>query len=289
MQLVRWLVSVTAIAAGLLLFPLGSSGRGVAELTWGGTWSTNFNSMTVTQTGSSVQGKYAWDDGHLTGTVSGSTLTGRWDEAPTRAGPNDAGPYVLTLSADGKSFTGKWRHDGDADWAGNWTGTCVSGACAEASSEPVPIASVSNGCGGAGWDSVVSAQNYLGNTSVYRNSNLNPLARKFTVNFKDACDLHDAGYGGAIVKDKLRGGVKDFRKWTRRQVDDKFFADMRLLCQRAIPAAFGTALANCMKTGGNASFGAESRYNFVRRWGNHFFDADLSKTGTQSTGPRANN
>ncbi len=153
----------------------------------------------------------------------------------------------------------------------------------------MPIASVSNGCGGAGWDSVVAAQNYLGNTSVYRNSNLNPLARKFTVNFKDACDLHDAGYGGAIVKDKLRGGVKDFRKWTRRQVDEKFFADMRLLCQRTIPAAFATALANCMSTGGNASFGAESRYNFVRRWGKHFFDADLSKTGTQSTGPRANN
>ncbi len=31
------------------------------------------------------------------------------------------------MSADGKSFTGRWRHDGDADWAGTWSGTCIEG------------------------------------------------------------------------------------------------------------------------------------------------------------------
>jgi hypothetical protein len=95
--------------------------------TWSGTWTTNFNTMTLTQNGTSVDGRYAYDDGHLSGTVTGNVLKGRWDEAPTRAGPNDAGPFEFTLS--GRTFTGRWRHDGDADWAGTWSGTCSSGPC----------------------------------------------------------------------------------------------------------------------------------------------------------------
>jgi hypothetical protein len=95
--------------------------------TWSGTWSTNFNTMTLTQSGTSVEGKYAYDDGHLKGTITGNVLKGRWDEAPTRAGPNDAGPFEFTLS--GKTFTGPWRHDGDSAWAGTWTGTCTAGPC----------------------------------------------------------------------------------------------------------------------------------------------------------------
>jgi len=131
-------------------------------------------------------------------------------------------------------------------------------------------------------------QDYLGNTSVYRNSNVNPLARKYTVNLVEACNLHDAGYTGSIAVDKLRGGVKDFRKWTRRQVDDKFLADMRLICTRTIPENAAVGRRNCQGTGGNASFGAVSRYNFVRRWGGLSFDADLSRPGSQQHGPRAN-
>ena len=157
------------------------------------------------------------------------------------------------------------------------------------SAEPVPIESVSNGCGGAGWDSLVRAQNYLGNTSVYKDSNKNPLATSYSVSFADACNLHDAGYSGAVVRDKIRGGIKDFRRWTRRQIDEKFLADMRALCERQIPATAAIALSNCKSTGGNLSVGAESRYNFVRRFGYLFFDADPSRPGVQRTGPRANN
>src|SRR5205823_4337078 len=99
------------------------------------------------------------------------------------------------------------------------------------------------------------------------------------------CDLHDAGYAGAVVRDRLHGGrVVDFRGWTRKQVDEKFLADMQSLCKRYIPASAPTALANCMSTGGNVSVGAKSRYNFVRCWGNRFFDAD-PRSGT---GPREN-
>jgi hypothetical protein len=36
--------------------------------------------------------------------------------------------------------------------------------------QAVPIATVANGCGGAGWDSLVAVQNYLGNTPKYADS-----------------------------------------------------------------------------------------------------------------------
>ena len=152
----------------------------------------------------------------------------------------------------------------------------------------VPIATVANGCGGAGWASLVAVQNYLGNTSRYADSNVNPLARTWKVNFKDACDLHDAGYSGAIVLDKLTGATVDFRTWSRKRVDDKFLDDMRHLCKRQLPASAFTARKNCQSTGGNFSVGAKSRFNFVRCWGNRFFDADPSQPGRQSTGPRRN-
>src|SRR5206468_3066353 len=100
------------------------------------------------------------------------------------------------------------------------------------------IESVSNGCGGGEWKIVVKVQNFFGNTSTYYNvANkylFHPQARPFTVDFRAACDLHDAGYAGAVVKDKLRGGIKDFRGWTRKQVDEKFLADMRMLCRQQI-------------------------------------------------------
>lgn len=156
----------------------------------------------------------------------------------------------------------------------------------------VPIATVSNGCGGKGWRVFEKAQNYLGNTSTYWNSRdgllYDPSAKSYTVDFTEACNLHDAGYGGAVVRDKLRGGIKDFRGWSRKQVDKKFLADMRLLCERHIPKSAVYALRNCRGTGGNVSIGAESRHEFVREHGARFFDADLSDSGTQRTGSRGN-
>jgi hypothetical protein len=157
---------------------------------------------------------------------------------------------------------------------------------------PVPIATVSNGCGGGDWKLLVKFQNFLANTSTYYdvpNGTANLMAHQWSVSFKDACDLHDAGYAGAVVRDKLRGGIKDFRRWTRKQVDDKFLADMRFLCERQIAKDETIVLDKCRGHGGDASIGAESRYDFVREHGAAFFDADLDRPGTQKTGPRANN
>jgi hypothetical protein len=131
----------------------------------------------------------------------------------------------------------------------------------------VPIASVSNGCGGG----EASEEWRFGDTSTFRNSN-NPFGKRYVVDFREACNLHDAGYSGARVRDVLHGGVVvDFFTWTRKAVDKRFLEDMILICERTIPASAATALADCKATGGKTSFGAGTRFNFVRRVGGLFW------------------
>jgi uncharacterized protein (DUF2147 family) len=152
----------------------------------------------------------------------------------------------------------------------------------------VPIGRVSNGCGGEGWSAFVEAQQYFGNTHTYQDSNVNPLAPSYPVDFIDACNLHDAGYGGYAVRDKINGGKIDFRTWSRPRVDRKFLKDMRTLCAREIPPTATTAMANCKATGGNASIGAEWLYGLVSKIGWRFFDTDLAEPGIQKIGTRYN-
>ena len=150
----------------------------------------------------------------------------------------------------------------------------------------VGIKAVSNGCGGSGWGKIGTvAQNYLGNTSVYKNSNMNPVAASYTVDFTEACDLHDAGYAGVMVDDAINGGPPiDFRTWSRARVDQKFLADMRTLCRAKIPADAAIARANCEARGGTTSIGALSRFTFVDDYGDLFFDADLTMSSNQEEG-----
>jgi hypothetical protein len=146
----------------------------------------------------------------------------------------------------------------------------------------VPIRNVSNQCGGDGWDKVVQFQNWVGNTSSFYDTS---LRISFTVDFTDACNLHDAGYGGHTVADVLnrkRGKptIVNFRNWSRGEVDRKFLSDMEKLCRRDIPARASVARDACINGRG--------RYNAVRAVGGWFFDADLRKPGTQGTGHRLN-
>lgn len=149
----------------------------------------------------------------------------------------------------------------------------------------VPIEKVSNGCGGGEWDTIVWAQNYFGNEHSYGES----LLDDYDVNFVDACNLHDAGYGGYTVEDVINGGPPiDFRSWPRSRVDEKFLKDMRTLCARSIPMNKRNALRKCTSTGGPLSIGAKLLYNFVEKHGYRFFDADLMLLDTQKRGARAN-
>lgn len=143
---------------------------------------------------------------------------------------------------------------------------------------------VANGCGGGGWDVATWAQNYFGNEHRYFQS----FSESHLVNFKDACDLHDAGYGGHTVRDRINGGIVDYHDWSRPRVDKKFFQDMKALCDQQIPAATGANAARekCKSRGGDADFGAHDLYDFVAKFGWHFFDADLTEVGQQATGHR---
>ena len=77
-----------------------------------------------------VAGTYPHDQGRIAGTVSGARFKGRWNEAPTRKGPGDAGAVEFTMSANGKKLTGRWNYDGSpTSWHTDWNGTCTAGAC----------------------------------------------------------------------------------------------------------------------------------------------------------------
>jgi hypothetical protein len=93
---------------------------------WTGTWDTEFGLMRLSQSGETVSGDYDWDQGQISGTVSGNVLRGTWNEAPSRQPPTDAGEVALTMRADCQSFTGQWRYGSSEAWRTGWFGQRVS-------------------------------------------------------------------------------------------------------------------------------------------------------------------
>ncbi len=100
------LVSGLLLLSGLLLAPRATA---VGD-TWTGSWETDFGAMELRQSGDKVTGTYDHDGGRIRATISGSRLEGKLSEAPTYKPPNDAGDVQLLMSADGLSFTGRWRY-----------------------------------------------------------------------------------------------------------------------------------------------------------------------------------
>ncbi|MGE4072749.1 MAG: hypothetical protein AB7E72_16390 [Lysobacterales bacterium] len=98
-------------AAVLLLF----AGSAMAA-SFQGKWSTNQGTMLIYQNGDRATGTYGVS-GSFEGTVSGNTLSGsyRWT--------TKNGNFELTLSNDGKSFTGRWfRSSAKGAWTGKKIG-----------------------------------------------------------------------------------------------------------------------------------------------------------------------
>jgi len=120
----------------------------------------------------------------------------------------------------------------------------------------VPLAAVSNGCGPG---RVANSRPRPADISTYG---------RFKVNFRRACDLHDAGYLGASVADPLNGGYVDSFDWTRDQVDAKFLADERKLCGEQISSDHSDAQRALQ-----ACLGDTRRYRAVRAPGGDFFVA----------------
>ena len=145
------------LTAPLVLAALVSVGSGAGDAsvgsTWSGTWSRAEDGvqgdLILTQSGSSVSGRYTWNDGtgRVSGTVRGDVLSGAFNETHYR------GAFQLRLS--GKSFTGTYsgeNKDTGGSISGPFDGQCVSGACLEnGSSQPSEPLSITNAhCKGSG-------------------------------------------------------------------------------------------------------------------------------------------
>ncbi len=91
------------------------------EGTWQVTWSGGAGGsteITLTQVGNRVTGRYPYENGTITGTVTGSTLRGTWTQT------NGSGRLEIVLSADGHEWSGTWS-DPARDVSGTWTGQRV--------------------------------------------------------------------------------------------------------------------------------------------------------------------
>jgi len=91
---------------------------------WTGIWETSsgFGLMDLEQQGNAVSGIYIHDGGTVKGNAIDKNLTGKWFEEPSRAEPDDAGDFELTMAENCQNFTGKWKYGSGEEWSGEWTG-----------------------------------------------------------------------------------------------------------------------------------------------------------------------
>lgn len=96
-----------------------------AQVGFAGHWDTTWGSMTLTQDGKVVSGFYLYygDIATIEGEVIKNKLSFIYKESETK------GEGWFELSADGKSFSGKWREEGATDWE-DWEGKRSTAAVA---------------------------------------------------------------------------------------------------------------------------------------------------------------
>lgn len=133
-----------AAALVALALPHSVAGRSLAN-TWAGTWNNaapvdgSFWVITGGPTSASGLWKGSAASGSLTGAMgSDGVLRGtfRNNEA------NLSGSFELRLAADGRTFSGTWRHTTDPPGTNRaWTATCSAGACLKNGRAPATTAS----------------------------------------------------------------------------------------------------------------------------------------------------
>jgi hypothetical protein len=145
-----------------------------------------------------------------------------------------------------------------------------------APSSPFAAAAYSNGCSFPGLSAILDQTPPLVDPSPWA------APWVFIVNFRPACDMHDAGYDGGIVFDPINGGVVDTRRLSRSTIDNRFHNDLLTSCNRQIGWNAPAARAQCYTI-------ATTYYLAVRAAGGLLFDADPAVAGLQTTGTRPNN
>src|SRR5438093_6115234 len=76
----RCLAASAALVVVLVVTLVGPAGAAAQQASWAGTWDTSYGRMVLSQTGSTVTGRYESCTGRVTGTVSGARLSGTWVE-----------------------------------------------------------------------------------------------------------------------------------------------------------------------------------------------------------------
>jgi hypothetical protein len=142
-------------------------------------------------------------------------------------------------------------------------------------STPFPASAYGNGCSFPGPNLLLDQSPPLVDPSPWA------APWVFIVNFRPACDMHDASYDGGIVFDPINGSVVDTRTLSRSTIDNRFYNDLITSCNRQIGWNAPAARAQCYTI-------ASTYYLAVRGAGGLLFDANPAVPGVQSTGTRPN-
>lgn len=105
----------------VLLVAIAWPAPALAQSGFAGQWETTYGLMTLTQEGDAVHGYYVMGGVRCTlaGKVDKLKLTFTYEE------PGTHGEGWFQLAADGKSFAGKWREQGNTAWS-EWVGRRVT-------------------------------------------------------------------------------------------------------------------------------------------------------------------
>ncbi len=208
-----------------------------------------------------------------------------WRPSVSSLRPAKGGRYTWTVRVPADLKGPVFYCVGAEDASGNRSTKFPNSSCAWLSYPVKDIDRVSNGCGGAQWgDYWAAVQNFFLDKQRYDNGD----GRRFWVSFRAACNLHDAGYAGVTVRDPFKGNAwVDFRTWSRLRVDQQFRRDLMTLCEQHILADATTAKHACMF---NLALppGAAGYYQAVRAKAKAAYDANPTKPGVQTSGPRSN-
>lgn len=112
--------AILALVLGLLASapqPLAAQDTQTSPKDFTGSWDSSFGELILNRDGVLIRGSYGSGGvATLVGSVAGRRLAFRYTELETR------GEGWFELAPDGESFRGKWRPDGEGDWA-EWIGT----------------------------------------------------------------------------------------------------------------------------------------------------------------------
>ena len=269
-------------ALGLLLIGVvcgaGWAGNAVSyDLTGVWTDKAGTTSLTLKQSGTTLTWRGGPHNGawiqNFTGTLSGSTFSGTFRQDAPGVSPQRYHGTMDAVVLDNCHFRftairqAGWPTLTNIEFRKSPCTTAIAPVWPRLPDALVPLVAVSNGCGGG----AAGNDPKLGDDSEFVDSEI-PFAdvsswnraKKYRVNFREACKQHDAGYSGAKVREMaLNGGkVIDYFTWTRAEIDKKFLVDMRKLCDAQIPATATVARTNCKQNGGfHLVSGAKTRYN----------------------------